>query len=258
MVTWPRRPNRLRLPASRSATSDTSQSCDRTGRMATSKITAEAGWSSRCTVRSKRSSTTSISDSRRSKRRVLTTPEITTCRASMLRTRAIGMKIRCRANSSTTRPLTRGARPSARRCTHDVAHPAHLVPGIVEDRQVPDPRDEDRGRRCRHGVIISSDGILASMIEFKDLCLDVTDPEVAAKFWGPALGLRPESDNPQPAGRRGARPHAVAQPGARAAYGQAAGASGCPRRRGVRSPRPGGHGAGRHPALDGAGRSGGR
>ena len=34
------------------------------------------------------------------------------------------------------------------------------------------------------------------MIEFKDLCLDVTDAEVAAKFWGPALGLRPESDNP--------------------------------------------------------------
>ena len=36
----------------------------------------------------------------------------------------------------------------------DVADLAHLVPGVVEDRQVPDPGDEDRGRRCRHGGII--------------------------------------------------------------------------------------------------------
>ena len=34
------------------------------------------------------------------------------------------------------------------------------------------------------------------MIEFKDLCLDVNDPVVAARFWGPALGLRPDSDPP--------------------------------------------------------------
>ena len=34
------------------------------------------------------------------------------------------------------------------------------------------------------------------MIAFKDLCIDVTDPEVAANFWGPALGLRPELDTP--------------------------------------------------------------
>ena len=34
------------------------------------------------------------------------------------------------------------------------------------------------------------------MIEFKDLCLDVNDPVLAARFWGPALGLRPESDPP--------------------------------------------------------------
>ena len=60
---------------------------------------------------------TIVSESRRSKRRVFTTPEITTWTPPMLRTRAIGMKIRCRANSSTTRPLTRGARPSARRWT---------------------------------------------------------------------------------------------------------------------------------------------
>ncbi len=90
---------------------------DRTGRIETSKITEGAGWSSRSTVRSNRSSITSVSEWRRSNRRVLTTPEITTWTASMLRTRAISMKIRCRANSSTTRPLTRGARPSARRCT---------------------------------------------------------------------------------------------------------------------------------------------
>ena len=76
---------------------------------------------------------------------------------------------------------------------HDVAHLAHLVPGIVEDRQAADPRDEDRGRRCRHGVIISSDGILASMIEFKDLCLDVND----AGRGGGILG-----SGPRPAPRR--------------------------------------------------------
>ena len=109
MVTCPRRPRVRRLPTSRSATSDSSQSCERTGRMATSKITADDDWSSRCTVRSNRSSITSISDSRRSNRRVLTTPVITTCMASMLRTRTIGMKIRCRANSSTTSPFARGA-----------------------------------------------------------------------------------------------------------------------------------------------------
>ena len=34
------------------------------------------------------------------------------------------------------------------------------------------------------------------MIEFKDLCLDVNDPSAAAGFWGPALGLRPDADNP--------------------------------------------------------------
>jgi hypothetical protein len=34
------------------------------------------------------------------------------------------------------------------------------------------------------------------MIEFQDLCLDVGDPARAARFWGPALGLRPDPDRP--------------------------------------------------------------
>ena len=31
------------------------------------------------------------------------------------------------------------------------------------------------------------------MITFQDLCLDVGDPRLAAAFWGPALGLRPDT-----------------------------------------------------------------
>ena len=92
----------------------------------------------RSTVRSNRSSITNISDSRRSKRRVLTTPEMTTANPSMLRTRAIGMKIRWRANSSTTSPFTRGAWPGGATQHHNVAHLAHLVPSTVEDWQAPD------------------------------------------------------------------------------------------------------------------------
>ena len=34
------------------------------------------------------------------------------------------------------------------------------------------------------------------MIRFQDLCLDVADVAVAAAFWGPALGLRPDPDRP--------------------------------------------------------------
>ena len=30
------------------------------------------------------------------------------------------------------------------------------------------------------------------MISFKDLCIDATDPEVQARFWAAALGLRAE------------------------------------------------------------------
>jgi Glyoxalase-like domain len=33
----------------------------------------------------------------------------------------------------------------------------------------------------------------AEMISFKDLCIDATDPEVLARFWAAALGLRAES-----------------------------------------------------------------
>ncbi len=47
------------------------------------------------------------------------------------------------------------------------------------------------------GLIIYLDDILASMIEFQDLCLDVGDPARAARFWGPALGLRPDPARPQ-------------------------------------------------------------
>src|SRR5689334_563483 len=32
----------------------------------------------------------------------------------------------------------------------------------------------------------------AEMISFKDLCIDATDPEVLARFWAAALGLRAE------------------------------------------------------------------
>jgi Glyoxalase-like domain len=34
------------------------------------------------------------------------------------------------------------------------------------------------------------------MITFQDLCLDVADAGVAAAFWGPALGLRPDPSRP--------------------------------------------------------------
>ena len=37
------------------------------------------------------------------------------------------------------------------------------------------------------------DAILGAMITFQDLCLDVGDPGRAAAFWGPALGLRPDT-----------------------------------------------------------------
>ena len=35
------------------------------------------------------------------------------------------------------------------------------------------------------------------VIEFQDLCLDVDDVARQAAFWGPALGLRPDSDRPE-------------------------------------------------------------
>ncbi len=79
---------------------------------------------------------TSVSESRRSNRRVLRMPEIITWTPSILRIRAIGMKIRCRANSSTTRPLTRGARFSVRRWMTTSRTRADLVTGIIEDRQI--------------------------------------------------------------------------------------------------------------------------
>ena len=106
--------------------------------MATSKITDGPGWSVRSTVRSKRSSITNISDSRRSKRRVLTTPEMTTAKPSMLRTRAMGMKIRWRANSSTTRPFDSWWPAGGAALHHNIADLSHLVPGAVEDWQAPD------------------------------------------------------------------------------------------------------------------------
>ncbi len=164
--------------------------------MATSKITDGPDWSIRCTVRSNRSSMTSVSDSRRSKRRVLTTPEITTCNASMLRTRAIGMKIRCRANSSTTRPFTRGACPSARRCTTTSRtlptwSPASSRTGRFRIREMKtEVAEVATGRlslRCHADQVI----------EFQDLCLDVADVSTAAAFWGPTLGLRPDPDRPE-------------------------------------------------------------
>jgi hypothetical protein len=34
--------------------------------------------------------------------------------------------------------------------------------------------------------------VAAEMISFKDLCIDAADPEVLARFWAPALGLRAE------------------------------------------------------------------
>jgi hypothetical protein len=37
------------------------------------------------------------------------------------------------------------------------------------------------------------DAILGRMITFQDLCLDVANARVAAAFWGPALGLRPDT-----------------------------------------------------------------
>jgi hypothetical protein len=39
--------------------------------------------------------------------------------------------------------------------------------------------------------------MLRRMIEFQDLCLDVTDVATAAAFWGPALGLRPDPERPE-------------------------------------------------------------
>jgi Glyoxalase-like domain len=39
--------------------------------------------------------------------------------------------------------------------------------------------------------------MLVAMIEFQDLCLDVSDVAKAAAFWGPALGLRPDPDRPE-------------------------------------------------------------
>ena len=35
------------------------------------------------------------------------------------------------------------------------------------------------------------------MIEFQDLCLDVSDVARAAAFWGPALGLHPDPEHPE-------------------------------------------------------------
>ena len=52
---------------------------------------------------------------RRWNRRVSTWPRMATWCEEMSCTRTIGTKMRARANSSATRPLTRGARPSARR-----------------------------------------------------------------------------------------------------------------------------------------------
>jgi len=39
--------------------------------------------------------------------------------------------------------------------------------------------------------------MLSGMIEFQDLCLDVSDVATAAAFWGPALGLRPDPERPE-------------------------------------------------------------
>lgn len=57
-----------------------------------------------------------LSPSRGSKRRVFTTPEMITWLGSTECTRSIGKKIRRSANSSTTRPFTRGARLPGRFC----------------------------------------------------------------------------------------------------------------------------------------------
>ncbi len=53
-------------------------------------------------------------------------------------------------------------RPTIGSTLHDdIAHLAHLVACAVQDRQAPDARDEDRGRRCRsHASIITGpDGL---------------------------------------------------------------------------------------------------
>jgi len=76
MVTWPRWNGRR--PGSRRATSASTQSRERLRLIATSKMVS--GWLEfgRVTVRSKRSSTTSISRSRTRNRTVFTTPEMIT------------------------------------------------------------------------------------------------------------------------------------------------------------------------------------
>ena len=62
---------------------------------------------------------------------------------SMLVTRVIGRKTVRRPNTSTTRPSTRGRRPPGRSSDHEVAHPADLVAGGVEDLQAGQSAHED-------------------------------------------------------------------------------------------------------------------
>ena len=155
---------------------------------------------------------------------------ITIWTASMLRTRGIGMKIRCRANSSTTSPLTRGAAPR-RALDDDVPDPADLVPGAVQHRQTADAGDEDRGRSrgrhacdypCRaaralrplrrarlpdHRAEVGGPAEGDGRDPFKDLCIDVNDAREGAAVPRPAARPRVVEVGPPTApagGRRGA------------------------------------------------------
>ena len=265
MVTWPRRPKRpagarlaqghlRQLPVVRADRSHGHVEDHRRGRAGRSAARS----------RSNRSSITSVSDSRRSKRRVLTTPEITTCDgvdAAHPGHRDEDPVPGEQLDHQALDPRGMAAGPALH---HDVAHLAHLVPGVVEDRQVPDPGDEDRGRRCRHGAIIPAAAEGAASACEHPAC---GEPGAMIDLPGPVprcrrpwrrrrrSGGRPSGCGPtrRPSGapgRRRRRAHALAERGARTEDGQAAGAP-RPARGGRRGPgRPGRHGARRQPAVD--------